>query len=50
MVKLGKEVKGRAPITHPKRCIVRIRHQDKGVEEMEQELVQIRAKRENLKV
>jgi hypothetical protein len=34
MVKLGKEVKGRAPVNQPKRCIIRIRFQDKGMEEL----------------
>lgn len=50
MVKLGKEVKGRAPVKLPTRCIVRIKFMEKGHDELQQELEQMKAKRENLKM
>jgi hypothetical protein len=49
MVKLGKEVKGRAPVNQPARCIIRIKFMEKGHEELNTELEQMKLKRESLK-
>jgi hypothetical protein len=38
MVKLGKEVKGRAPVNQPTRCIIRIKFMEMGHEELDIQL------------
>jgi hypothetical protein len=49
MVKLGKDVKGRGPNNQPARCIIRIRYQDKTIDELSIEQTKMNAKREVLK-
>ena len=46
MVKLGKEVKGRAPVNQPKRSIIRIKFM---AMQQEEELNKMKKKREDLK-
>lgn len=35
MVKLGKEVKGRAPVNQPQRCIIRIKYKEQEGDDLE---------------
>jgi hypothetical protein len=49
MVKLGKEVKGRAPVNQPKRSIIRIKFMAMQQEELQEELNKMKKKREDLK-
>jgi hypothetical protein len=49
MVKLGKEVKGRAPVTQPNRCIIRIKHMEKEINDLQEEQDKMKKKREDLK-
>ena len=50
MVQLGKFVKGKAPsTTDQKRTFIKIRHQDKGIEDLDQEQKQMKMRRDYLK-
>jgi len=35
MVKLGKEVKGRAPVNQPQRCIIRLKFKEQEEQDLE---------------
>jgi len=50
MVQLGKYVKGRAPIVNQhKRSMIRVRHQDKTMDDLDKETQNMKSRRENLK-
>ena len=50
MVQLGKYVKGRAPTNNDKRRVqIRVRHQDKTMEDLDNEQKLMKMRRENLK-
>jgi len=50
MVHLGKVVKGKAPTNNEKRHVqIRVRHQDKTMEDLDNEQKLMKMRRENLK-